>query len=361
MIDIINKFNIEGRVLNIEECNGGLVNKSYKVTTCSKVYLLQIINHYVFRDVEGLMNNIYEVTNHLKKKNIVTLDIITTKEGRSYYYDDTKDVYYRIYRFLDNVENINLFNDKLCLEIGKVIGNFQLNLVDFDGNLLTETIKDFHNVSKRIIKLKESYNSKNLIDTRKNICNVMYLYIIDNASENNKITESIGKGIIPIRISHNDTKYNNIMFDKISNTGSCLIDLDTVMPGCILFDYADAIRSACSKVSEDDTNIGEVDLIDSRFIYLTIGYLSRVYTFISKDEVNLMVKSIGTIIFECAVRFLTDYLDNDIYFKTNYNNHNYDRALNQLKLYEKFLEKEEKYNKYLEIIYKRIANDFNIK
>lgn len=357
MENIIEKFKIQGCIKKIEENKNGLVNKSYIVSTTTNQYLIQIINHYVFENVEGLMNNIYKVTTELKRKGKVTLDIVMTTDNKTYYYDKLEHKYYRMFKFLEGLKNVDLNNDLVVIEAGKTIGNFQLNLSDYDYLELIDTIKDFHNIESRVIKLIKSYNNENVEIIRKIKSREMFNHIIKRYQKFTIINDKINKGIIPIRIAHNDTKLNNIMFDK-NNIGVCLVDLDTVMPGTILFDFGDAVRSICSSTNEDDFNLDEIDLVDQRFVYLCIGYLSKTYQFITKEEVDLLVNAVGTIILECAIRFLTDYLDNDIYFKTEYDEHNFDRASNQFKLYEKFIEKETLYTNLLDSIYSRMVNYF---
>lgn len=352
MKDIIKNFKIKGKLIKISEVKNGLVNKTYLIKTNKALYLLQKINHYVFKNPDKLMHNINIVTKHLNKKRTRTLEIIKTIDNKLYYYDDVN--YYRIYKYIVDLKNVEVINNKTVLEVGKTIGKFQLELMDLNHDLLFETIPNFHNFISRINDLIKSYEKCNFYDIRKFKGTKYYNYIISNSQKNMLIQEKIKKGDIPLRITHNDTKLNNILFDKLNNLGVCLIDLDTVMPGSILFDYADACRSSIVTVDENSLDIDNIDLDDSKFVSLTIGYLSKIKDRLTKEETNLLVDAIGTIVIECATRFLTDYFNHDIYFKIDYEEQNLDRAINQLKLYECFLKKEEYYKSLVKIILRRL-------
>lgn len=352
MKDIVSNFLIEGSIFEIEENSSGLVNKTYIINTTKSKYLLQKINQYVFKKPNEVMENIELVTDHLKNKNIRTLDIIKTKDLKSYYFDNTN--YYRMYKYMSDLENVNLDFDKVCLEVGKSIGKFQLDLFDLDIEKLYDTIPNFHNFLSRINDLITSYKNSTFDDIRKYNSTKYYNYILSNVSKNMVILNNIKKGLIPIRVTHNDTKLNNILFNKITKKAECLIDLDTVMPGSLLFDYGDACRSSIVTVDENSKDIQNIDLNDKKFIYLTIGYLSKVKELLNEVEVENLVDSIGLIIMECATRFLTDYLDHDVYFKTDYQEQNLDRVINQLTLYERYLNKENLYKEYVRIILNRL-------
>ena len=356
MKDIVNKFLIDGEILNICEEKNGLVNKTYLIETSKTKYLLQKINHYVFKKPDELMSNIELVTKHLKYKKKRTLEIVKTRNGMSYYYNGEN--YYRVYKYMSDLKTMVLTNDKVCLEVGKAIGNFQLELFDLNHELLNVTIPNFHNILTRFNALVTAYNSIDYSDLRKFNSNKCYNFIIMNIKKNMSIINAIKNGTIPLRITHNDTKLNNILFDKLTNKAICLIDLDTVMPGTILFDFADSCRTSIVSINEDSTDFDNIFLNDKKFIYLTVGYLSKIKDFLTVDELNLLVESIGTIVLECATRFLTDYLNYDVYFKTEYDEHNLNRCKNQLKVYEKYLEKEILYKKYLKIIYDRLNGNY---
>lgn len=355
MMEVINNFNINGEIVKFDNIKNGLVNKTYLVETSTNKYILQKINNFVFKNPITVMNNIELITAELKMKNLKTLNIVYTKDCKNIYYDVKNASFYRMYDYLASLENIDDKNCKTSLEVGKAIGEFQNILSICDTDSLKETISDFHNAPKRLEKLKKVYNILKDDDERKQKVTSLYDYILKNQEKVNLIQEKIDKGIIPIRIAHNDTKLNNVMFDKTSKKAVALIDLDTVMPGSILFDFGDAIRTTASNCSEDETNIDLVGFDDKLFTSLSVGYLSKMYYILTNDEVSNMINAIEVIIIECAIRFLTDYLERDVYFKIDYPSHNYVRAINQIKLFECCIEKETKWTK----IIKKILDKLN--
>lgn len=347
MEKIVNNFKIEGNILKIEPYKNGLVNKTYLVETSKKKYLLQKINQFVFKNPPQVMRNIKFVTEVLKKKKERTLNIILTKTEDLIYFDVLEHEYYRMYDFLENLRTLqNPFLNEVLLEAGKIIGKFQANFIDFNPSLLTETINHFHEPIKRCEYLQEIIK-ENKIDTlryqkTKPLCDFL---IKENAKI--KMVEEKIKKEIPLRITHNDTKINNIMFNDYAKA-VCLIDLDTVMPGRIIYDFGDAVRSSCASLPEDSPNFDEIFLDDQKFSYFLIGYLAYVQNFITEFELKSLIDGIGIIIYECTLRFLTDYLEDDIYFKTEYSEHNLIRAHNQFSLYLSFRKKESFYQQILQ-------------
>lgn len=351
MKKIVSKFQIEGKIKSIIGLNNGLVNKSYLVTTTSKKYLFQKINYYVFNNPVEVMENIEHVTNHLKDKNQRTLIIIKTKDNKTYYSKNNN--YYRMYEYMDDLINVDNINNDICTQVGKAIGNFQQLLFDFNPLLLHETISKFHCLKSRINQLIESYESLNNDNIRKKEVKELYQYIIKESKINLNIDKLVDEGIIPYRIVHNDTKLNNIMFNK-EGTAVTMIDLDTVMPGVVLYDYADAVRSSVPTNDENETNLELVRFDEYRFINLTIGYLSKMYNYLTYDEINQLVNAVGVITLECSCRFLTDYLNYDKYFKITYPKHNLDRAFNQITLYNDYKTKSHKWKMMVKKIYQRL-------
>lgn len=351
MENIIRNFDIDGQILYVEPLLGGLVNKTYLVATNKKKYLLQKINKYVFKNPVDVMMNIDKITKHIKNKNEITLNIIKSTNSNYYCYENE---YYRMYDYLDNCCSIEKINNNLCTEIGKSVGKFQYLLYDYNPRELIETIYHFHHLPDRIKQLKESFDSLSNDDIRKNEIIDLYQYIIKEAENNYAIDEKIDNGLIPIRIVHNDTKLNNVMFNKNTMKAITLIDLDTVMPGTILYDYGDMIRSNASISDENEKNLNIVKYNDEQFIALSIGYLSKMYDKLTYDEIKELVNAIGVITLECSCRFLTDYLNYDKYFRIEYEKHNKDRAFNQITLYKDFLNKKKRWKKLIMEIYHRL-------
>lgn len=270
------------------------------------------------------MKNISLITDYIKKNTSdKTLDIVKDKRGRKLIKVD--DEYWRCYKCIECGKTFEkLENNKAYYEVGKVIGKFQKNLKDFPINKLEYTIKDFHNTRKRFNKLMELEKTSDL--SKECIKEISFIKMRENLVD--KITNNKE---IPIRVTHNDTKLNNIMIDK-NQKGICLIDLDTVMPGYLLYDYGDAIRVAISKADEDEKDLRKVKIDREIFKNLTSGFIDEVKDFLLESEKELLVDSCKIITLECGIRFLTDYLENNIYFKTDYEKHNLVRARNQFKL-----------------------------
>ncbi len=350
MLEIASKFNLEGNPLVVKNYANGLVNKTYLVETTKDKYILQRINNYVFKNPLKVMNNIELITRQLKEKNIPTLSIVYTKDLKNIYYDKSDNSYYRMYTFLNTMENVNEKNYHVNLEVGKAIGEFQSILVTCDTTSLDETIRDFHNTPLRLKRLEEVFQGLNNSNLRKQKSTSIYNYLLSQQAKISSIQHKIDNGIIPIRIAHNDTKLSNIMFDKTTKKALALVDLDTVMPGTVLFDYADAVRTTSSTVNETETDLSKIELDSSKFVALTIGYLSKMHNVLNQEELNSLFDAVETIILECSIRFLTDYLENDCYFKIDYPEQNYDRAINQLTLYLKCLDKETKFQKLVKLI-----------
>ncbi len=354
MLEIVDKFNLEGNPLIVKNYANGLVNKTYLVETTKHKYILQRINNYVFKNPLKVMNNIELITRQLKEKNIPTLSIVYTKDSKNIYYDKSDNSYYRMYKFLTTMENVVDKTSHVNLEVGKAIGEFQSILATCDTTNLDETIINFHNTPLRLRRLKEVYTRLDSSNSRKQKSALIYHFLISQVDIISVIQQKIDKGLIPIRIAHNDTKLSNIMFDKNTKKALALVDLDTVMPGTALFDYADAVRTTASTACEAEKELSKVDIDDAKFVALTIGYLSKMHNVLNHEELDCLFVSVETIIMECCIRFLTDYLENDTYFKIDYDEQNYDRAINQLTLYTRCLNKKEKYEKLIKLIIKRL-------
>ena len=321
-----------------------------------KRFLLQEINTNVFKNEKQLMNNISKITTYyekeLKKTNYKNyknkvLRIYKTKDKKCYVTLKNKSVW-RVYHYIENSCTFDISkNEKIFYESGKVIGKFHNILKNYNCNNLEETIKDFHNTPKRFEFFIESLNNCNkelLIKCKDEID-----FFKQNTEVPFQIQHFIDKNIMPIRITHNDTKLNNIMFEYGSNKGLCLVDLDTIMPGCICFDYGDFIRSACSLANEDEKDLSKVIFQKDSCLQFTIGFLEKMKN-ISEIELSNLINGALTMIYECGMRFLTDYLNNNIYFKTDYESQNLDRCKTQIHLYKQvLLEKENLESKIIEI------------
>lgn len=357
---IIKKFDIPGQLMDITQKTNGIINKTYVATYNQdgkmERYLIQQINNNVFKNPYELMENIESVTSFLQKqmdeqndtkhkvlKVIKTTDnknLLVCKNGKN------EDEYYRTYNFIENSICYNTSeNAEIVYNTGKAFGNFQKLLNNYPMDKLVETIKDFHNTKKRFEVFEQTVekNIANRVDNaRKEID-----FILKRKDLSKIIVEKMEKKEIPLRVTHNDTKVNNVLMNKDTQDFLAVVDLDTVMPGSGLYDYGDGVRSAASNSLEDETDLSKVFIKNDLFEKYTDGFLSEVASCMNKEEVMLMGTSIRLITFELALRFLDDYLNGDTYFACNYENHNLDRAKNQIKLVEDIESKIEYMDNYI--------------
>ena len=366
---ILDNYNIKGKLINIKEDNTGNINKTYIITFISNdieyKYLVQQINTNVFNDPYILMENILEVTNYLKEQMILNndnnhkvLEIIKTKDNNPmcYIYDD-KGIkrYYRIYKYIDNsISYDKSFNKDIVYNTGKAFGNFQKLLNNYPMNSLNETIKDFHDTKKRYDKLIKDIN--NLSNDRVKEAYQEIEFIIKHQTICDLIINKLNNNIIPYRVTHNDTKVNNVLMNKETLDYLAVIDLDTVMPGSMLFDYGDGIRSTTCTCLEDEHDLTKVKIDLELFESYTRGYLSEISDCITQEELNLMAKSIEIITLELAIRFLNDYINGDTYFKVEYNKQNLYRTKAQLALVKDIETKLDYMDSFIKKCYKQNTN-----
>lgn len=365
--EIIKKFNIEGKFIKIEDENSGNINNTYIANFLLddgsiKKYLIQKINTTVFREPYKLMKNIEGVTAYLKKEatekgndNHKVLKIVKTKDGKSLCTITNESglkEYYRIYDFIENAISYNCSTDlDVVFNVGKAFGNFGRLLVNYPISDLLETIKDFHNTEKRFKQFMEDIK----IDSNNRVLEVAkeIVFILKRSDICSTITSRLGTAEIPLRVTHNDTKVNNVLMNKETGDYMAVIDLDTVMPGSMLFDYGDGIRSTSASSEEDEKDLDKVFLRLDLFRKYTDGYLSEMAPFLTETEVSLMGESIRVITLELAMRFLNDYINGDTYFKIRYSEHNLDRARAQLKLVEDIEKNMDYINSYIAKSYQK--------
>ncbi|MEP3838497.1 MAG: aminoglycoside phosphotransferase family protein [Algibacter sp.] len=324
-----------------KELSSGHINDTYLIITKTRPYfVLQRINHSVFKDVAGLINNKVAISQHIKSKlkesKKQVLDFVKSNDDNSYY-KDIKGNYWSLMYYIDNSVTYETVNDiEIAYEGGKLFGEF-LNLTsDFDTSQLTEVIPKFHNMSFRYSQFQSALQSaakERLFKATETINMVTELkeemHILQNLKES---------GDIKLRVTHNDTKISNALFTK-DNKGLCVIDTDTVMPGIVHYDFGDAIRTICNSAAEDEANL---DLVNFNFDFYkayTRGFLEEIQSSLTDLEIKYLPLGAKTMTYIMALRFLTDYLNNDIYYKIKYEDHNLVRAKNQLKLIESFSEK----------------------
>lgn len=359
---IIDKFNIKGNLLSFERYGEGHINETYLLNYENNgelnQYILQKINHNIFPNIEGLMNNIELVTSFLRNKiienngdaNRETMILIKTKDNNNYYYDQENDSYYRVFVFVKDTITLQIVSNKEDFKESAIaFGRFQKLLKDFDATKLVEVIKNFHNTEVRFNHFLETLKLDKC--DRAKECKDEIEFILKRKEDCSKIVNLIKENKIPLKVTHNDTKLNNVLLDKDSKKGVCVIDLDTVMPGSSLYDFGDSIRFGCNTASEDETNLSKVNFSMEYFEAYVEGFLSEVKDSLNKYEIENLAYAAKLMTLECGIRFLDDYLDGDNYFRIHREKHNLDRCRTQLKLVseiEKNLDKmNEIVNKYL--------------
>ena len=360
--NLVNNFNIKGEIVDIISNNTGNINKTYMVLVndegTEKKYVLQKINTTVFNEPYLLMNNIENVTNYcreyLKNNNEDikrgTLNVIRTKNNKNLYRTKNNE-YYRIYDFVENAISYDKTENKdIFYNVGQACGHFVRMLDGYPMDELDETIPNFHNTKVRYDDLINSIK-KDPVGRAKDVMEEI-LFILKRSDQVGIIVDLIEKGKIPVRVTHNDTKINNVLMDKFTNEAICLIDLDTVMPGSALYDFGDAIRSGASKTFEDDTNLENVGINLEFFESFTEAYLNETKDILTRTEIDYLAFSCILLTLELTIRFLTDYINGDTYFKCNYENHNLDRVRNQIALVKDM----EKNYSYMNNIVRHISN-----
>lgn len=334
--EICSQFDIE---TDIQSYGNGHINDTYLCETDPK-FILQRINTNVFKEPENVMENIVNVTRFLSEKitknggdpKNETLTVIYTKDKKSCYTAADGNVF-RMYHFIENSVSYDLVENPIQLYYaGRAFGKFQAMLSDFSAETLHETIKDFHNTPERVKQLECAIenNAANRAEYAKKEIEAALKF----SKYASCITDRMADGSVPLRVTHNDTKLNNILFDKDDNEKSCVIDLDTVMPGSALFDFGDALRFGASSGAEDETDLDKIWFDLEKFEQFTKGFLQQTAHCLTETEIELLPMSVLILTYECGTRFLADYLNGDVYFKVHRENHNLDRARTQLKLVE---------------------------
>lgn len=348
--EVAYEFQLPGEVKDVIRHRVGHINDTFIVSTiCGikrKKYVLQRINTNVFPDPRGLMENINIVTETIREKvtqrggepDRESLTLVDTRGGSRFYETDEGD-YWRCYLYVDGETYDNPdrtgFGRDMAREAARAFANFQKDLMEIDISSLNTTIKDFHNTPIRFENLLRAIDEDPL--KRSSQVRNEIEFCLKREGLTRSLIGPIDSGNIPIRATHNDTKINNVIFER--NDGGklkalCVIDLDTVMPGGVLFDFGDQVRTTVSPSKEDERNISKIDIDLGLFDSLIDGYINGASSFLTEEEIRLLALSGRVITFETALRFLTDYIKGDVYFKINRPEHNLDRARTQLKLVE---------------------------
>lgn len=345
LIYIFNKFEHTSKFVSYEELASGHINDTYLIKTVQKPYfILQRINHEVFKDVPNLIANKVKVSRYLQKKmghlpekELIrrVISFLNTKDG-DMYYRDREGNFWNMMFYIDKSKIYEtVTNEDVAYEGGKLFGEFLHLTSDFDATQLIEVIPNFHDMSFRYSEFKNAL--KTASPKRIEKAN-SYIKKVKKLKEEMHILQQLKEtGKIQLRVTHNDTKISNALFDY-NDKGLCVIDTDTVMPGIIHYDFGDAIRTICNTATEDEKNLELVTFNSAFYKAYLKGFIEKMNGTLPPLEVKFLPLGAKTMIFIMALRFLTDYLNGDIYYKTTYTEHNFDRAKNQFKLLESFSE-----------------------
>jgi len=348
---IIAQFSIQGKIKEIIPHGSGHIHDTYRVINSQPEYpdyLLQRVNHHVFKNVLALMENIQVVTRHLREKLSATpgadpakevLTLIPTRTSQWYYQDEAGN-YWRVYYFLENTRTYDIVETpQQAYEGGRAYGKFQRLLADLPVNQLHDTIPDFHNIESRLRIFHDAVRR----DPVGRVANVQpEIQAIEERAEIMGTVLRLGlSGEIPLRITHNDTKYNNVLLDA-ADKAQCVIDLDTVMPGYVAYDFGDAIRTTVNTAAEDEKDLQKINVNLDLFRGFTEGFLEETATFLSQSELTSLWYGVLLLPYIQGLRMLTDYIDGDNYFKIHFPDHNLQRARAQLQLVSKLEEQQER-------------------
>ncbi len=340
---IFSQFKIDGKYASHRFVKVGHINETYLVEASGlrgpEHYIFQRINHYVFRNPERLMANFEKITRHLRSKlekipgrnpDRETLNLVDCLSGKCFYLSPEGN-FWRAYRFVGDVYILNIAeNPEQAYEAGRAFGSFQTLLADLPASSLSETIPYFHHTPRRFQKFKEALKKDahgRAVDAKDAIA-----FALEREGIISRVTDALENGGLPLRITHNDTKINNVLFDNKTNKAVCVIDLDTTMPGSVLYDFGDMVRTTTSFAAEDERDLGKVKLEMDMFRALAEGYIEEASDFLTPEEFDLLVFSGRLITFTIGLRFLTDYLEGDVYFRTHRLGQNLDRARAQFAL-----------------------------
>ena len=362
---VAENFNLAGRLIGCESFGSGHINDTYCLA-CEKDsrqmnYILQRINHQVFKNPPAMMENIRRVTNHIRRKlqeqqNKLfsrQLVLIDTKDGADFYRDDHGN-YWRVYNRIENAVTYDTIESpELAYEAARMFGWFAEMLTDLPGPPLHETIPDFHATPKRFKTF--------LKVLRQDPCNrdkdagAEIDFVLQNAGICDVLLNHAGKGEIPVRITHNDTKINNVLLDEKTHKGVCVIDLDTVMPGLSLYDFGDMVRTATNPAEEDERDLSKVTMRMPIFEMILKGFAEETHTFLTPTEKKNMVFAGKLITFEQMIRFLADHLVGDIYYKIHLEGHNLDRCRTQMKMVRSIIAQEEAMNALADSVFDELS------
>lgn len=337
--ELLEQFQVEQNVVSIEPYGSGHINHTYLAEMSEgKKYILQGINTTIFKNTDQLMENIINVTSYLREEisrtggdpERETLTVVMTKDDRSYY-TDADGSKWRVYEFIEGAQTFDAVESKEDFYQSAVaFGKFQAQLANFPADTLHETIPDFHNTAKRYRDFEKAVEA----DVKGRAAEVQeeIAFVRARSKETSELHDMLAKGELPLRVTHNDTKLNNIMIDSKTHQAICVIDLDTVMPGLSAHDFGDAIRFGANTAAEDEPDVSKVSLSLELFEIYVKGFLEGCGGRLTPNEVKALPMGAKMMTLECGMRFLADYLEGDVYFKISREKHNLDRCRTQFAL-----------------------------
>lgn len=335
--ELVKHFQMDLDDTNEVPYGNGHINETY-VVGIKKRYILQKINRNVFKDPSAVMNNITLVTEHLRRRaaeegkdpDAATLTVIPTVDGKSFYEAPNGDCY-RAYLFIENAITYDqVENADQLYHAARAFGRFQNLLADFPAASLAEVIPNFHNTRDRFRQLKEAIAADKAGRAASVAAEIEFA--LAREADVDVVLDAIADGSVPLRVTHNDTKLNNVMLHPETGEGVCVIDLDTVMPGSLLYDFGDALRFGASSGAEDETDLSKIWCRLDLFEAFVRGFVEELGNTLTPREIELLPFSVKLLTYECGIRFLTDYLNGDTYFRIHRPSHNLDRCRTQFKL-----------------------------
>lgn len=336
--EIVNHFECEGAFVSFSELTSGHINDTFLAETDAKKYVVQRINSYVFPKSKELIENKVKVSNHITQKlshlsenelKKSVLQFVPAKDG-NYYHLDSEGNYWNVSLFIEGSKTFErVENEEIAYEAGKLVGEF-IQLTDgIDITEIVDILPNFHEMSFRY---QQFYEAEGQASVERLQMAAPYIEKVKELKEEMHLLENLkNTGKIRLRVTHNDTKISNILFDE-NNKGMCVIDTDTVMIGIVHYDFGDAIRTTCNNAYEDETDLSKVTFSMPYFKAFSKGFIEKMHTQLTELDVAHLPLAAKTITFIMGLRMLTDFLNNDVYYKTKYENHNLDRAKNQFRL-----------------------------
>ena len=341
---VLPAFRLDGTYRQVQELHSGNINGTYHLEydhedgVCH--YVLQRVNAYVFKHPDVVNENIRRVTSHvyqsLQRDGIDpdrrVLELIPTAKDELIH-RDREGEYWRVYRFIEDATAYDAVEkDEHFYEAGRAFGEFQRRLIDFPAEQLVDTIPFFHHTPRRFCTFVESLTEDKV--GRADAVEAEIDFLFGRRKMMGEIVKLLRQGMLPLRVTHNDTKINNVMIDNATDKALCVIDLDTVMTGSALYDFGDAIRFGASTAKEDEEDLSKIALDMDKFKLFTRGFVEETNGFLTTDELRMLPLGVKVLTCELAMRFLTDYLDGDVYFKVKSPKHNLVRTRAQMRLLE---------------------------